>query len=289
LKIDKHIYSYETIVIGGGLNALLYSFFTGYPCIFVKPDPPFRLDVCDEKHDFGFLHLRSKNQREAWERLILLLGIAGQLPMTSRASSLNIRDNLLKVTTPNSRLGRFEFKKLMIFSDQNTFGLPFMKEQVESKYKVLDWFSVRSGMEHGCDVLEGDSDFVKRVHFYPSERFGNQKTDRIRKDLVSVSFLDQEKLDDFDYSDTMAKFKIINMMKGAGIRGARNGRDTYNPNIYRYYSIKIEATEREVIPNIKNYYEDDARFEFCDTTPVEIMEKYGSHSESYACKINHFF
>ena len=40
-------------------------------------------------------------------------------------------------------------------------------------------------------------------------------------------------------------------MKDAGIRGARNGRDTYNPNIYRYYSPKIEATQREIFPDIK--------------------------------------
>ena len=50
----------------------------------------------------------------------------------------------------------------------------------------------------------------------------------------------------------MFKFKITQMMKDAGIRGARNGRDTYNPKIYRYYSPKIEAVEREVIRNIKN-------------------------------------
>lgn len=289
MKIDKHIYSYDTIVVGGGLNALLYSFYTGYPCIFVKPDPPFRLDICDEKHDFGFLHLRSPSQREAWERLILILGLSGQLPMTNRASSLNIRDNLLKVTTPNSRLGRFEFKKLIIFSDHAVHGLPLVQEQVESKYRVLDWFNVRSGMEHSYDALDDDSDFISRIHFYPSERFGNQKTERIRKDLVAVSFLDREQLDDFDYSDTMAKFKIISMMKDAGIKGARNGKDTYNPDLYRYYSVKIEATEREIIPNIKNYYEDDARFEFCDATPWEIMDKWDTPRESYACKINHFF
>ena len=67
MKIDKHIYSYDTIVIGGGLNALLYSFFTGYPCIFVKPDPPFRFDVCDEEHDFGFLILEwSPEENNTW-------------------------------------------------------------------------------------------------------------------------------------------------------------------------------------------------------------------------------
>ncbi len=60
----------------------------------------------------------------------------------------------------------------------------------------------------------------------------------------------------------MARFKILQLMKDAGIKGARNGRDTYNPEIYRYYSPKIESSQREIIPDVTNYYEEDPRFEF---------------------------
>ena len=45
-------------------------------------------------------------------------------------------------------------------------------------------------------------------------------------------------MSNFEYSDTMVKFKVGAMMKKAGIRGARNGRDTNNPNKYKYYSVK---------------------------------------------------
>jgi hypothetical protein len=37
-------------------------------------------------------------------------------------------------------------------------------------------------------------------------------------------------------------------MRKAGIRGARNGRDTKNPERYKYYAVKIETNKREVFP-----------------------------------------
>ena len=74
-------------------------------------------------------------------------------------------------------------------------------------------------------------------------------------------------------------------MKEAGIKGARNGRDTYNPEIYRYYSPKIEATQREIIPDVKNYYEEDERFEFRYNTPEEIIEQFNNTPDSYASKL----
>jgi len=77
----------------------------------------------------------------------------------------------------------------------------------------------------------------------------------------------------------------LQLMKDAGIKGARNGRDTYNPEIYRYYSPKIEATQREIIPDVKNYYEEDPRFEFRYDTPEEIIEQFECDPNSYSSKL----
>ena len=144
---------------------------------------------------------------------------------------------------------------------------------------------MRSGMEHEHDLLETKDEFIREVIFYPSDRFGNQASGRIRKDLVAVSFLEDHQLKDFEYSDTMARFKILQMMKNAGIRGARNGRDVNNPEVYRYYSPKIEATQREIIPDVTNYYEEDPRFEFRYDTPEEIAREFDKEPDSYASKL----
>ena len=285
-RLDKHEYKYETIVIGGGLNALLFSYYNSYPCIFCKPIIPFILDVYNEGYDFSFLGLRPGTGKAiVWQRLITSLSLGALLPMGDKVASLSIQESKLKASTHNSRLGRFEFEKLIIFDDKDIRGLPKVKEQQFGKCRVVDWFHVRSGMEHDHNLFETKDDFIQKVIFYPSERFGNQKSGRLRKDLVAISHLDEDQINDFDYSDTMAKFKITQMMKDAGIRGARNGRDTYNPKIYRYYSPKIEAVEREVIRDIKNFYHEDERFEFRYETPEEIIEKFNCNPETYAAKI----
>mgnify|MGYP003114625375 CR=1 FL=1 len=281
MRLDKHTYEYDTIVIGGGLNAKVYAYYTKCPCLYGGDAAPFRFDMLEK----GMPLFKTTNMLQAFEKINFILGLSGQLPMGDKVSSINIRDNLLKATTKDSRLGRFEFNKLVIFDDRCVYGLPPIKEKKVGKSRVLDWFDVRSGMEHQHDSFESDEDFVKEVIFYPSDRFGNQSSGRIRKDLVSISYLDEAQVKDFEYSDTMARFKILQMMKDAGIRGARNGRDMNNPETYRYYSPKIEATQREIIPDVTNYYEEDPRFEFRYDTADELIKQFSEEPDSYASKL----
>jgi len=285
-KIDKHEYFYDKIVIGGGLNALLFSYYNNIPCIFVRPEAPFRFDMFHDKVDLSSLGADSAcSKLELWQRLIFILSLSGLLPMSSKADSISIKENKMKVITENSRLGRFEFRNIIIFDDHKIKGLPPIRKQEIGKCRVVDWFDVRTGMEHDHDILQTKDSFIKEVIFYPSERFGNQKTERIRKDLVAISYLDENQLNNFDYSDTMAKFKIIQMMKDAGIKGARNGRDLKNPNLYRYYSPKIESVERQIYKNIKNLYKKDKRFSFLCQTPEQVIEKFSRNELAYSTKI----
>ncbi len=289
MRIDKHIYYHDRIVVGANLSSLLYSFLNGYPCICVGESPPFRFDYDEYFGTLNLLGVKSGNLRQIWERLVLALSLGGQLPMADKTYSINIQDNVIKAFTKNSRLGRFHFDKLIIFDDNLVRGLPPIEQRVLGKSKVIDWYDVRSGMEHQHDFFETADDFVKEIYFYPSDRFGNQKSGRVRKDLVSVSYMDEDQVEGFDFSDTMAKFKILKIMKELGIRGARNGRDTYNPNIYRYYSPKIESVERQIIPDIRNYYQQDDRFEFRYDTPREILENSENVPNTYSFKISEFF
>ena len=66
------------------------------------------------------------------------------------------------------------------------------------------------------------------------------------------------------------------MMKKAGIRGARNGRDQLRPERYKYYAIKVEPAERIVYSNDVRYYEQDERFEFCYDSVEEIISNSGA-------------
>ena len=280
LSFDKDI-----IVIGGCIKSLLYAFFHELPIIFAKPQPPFRFDVLPDC-DVGVLGLEHKDrtQLEIWERLVFLLGMAGLMPISSDDNKLRVADNTLTVISGNSAT-KFNFNKLVIFDDEQVKGLPRVAREEKKKNTVIDWVNVRSGCNHNIPYLVDDEgSFVNKIIFYPTERSDNKK----HKDLVAISHLTDQQLQDFDFSDTMARFKIIRMMKEAGIRGARNGRDVKNPEKYKYYAVKVEPAEREVIKNSKRFYEPDDRFNFRYDTLEEILLA-GQEPRGYLKKLSEAF
>ncbi len=272
MKLERHIYQKDTIVIGGCLPSLLYAFKNGLPVIFSKPRPPFRYDKIQKDYDLSFLGLEPFElyyQKQVWERLLVLLGLSGNLPLSSNASGMRIVDNLLTVTTNNHRVVKFTFDKLVVFDDEGVTGLPPISGEIKEKNRVIDWVNVRQGAKHQHDEIIGEGNFVNKIIFYPSDRHDNRKL----KDLVAISYLTDEELLDHDYSDTMVKFKVTKMMKSVGIRGGRNGRDVNNPERYKFYAVKVEPSERVVEPDVKRYYEPDERFEFRYDSVFDLLKE----------------
>ena len=272
MKLERHIYQKDTIVIGGCLPSLLYAFKNGLPVIFSKPRPPFRYDKIQKDYDLSFLGLEPFElyyQKQVWERLLVLLGLSGNLPLSSNASGMRIVDNLLTVTTNNHRVVKFTFDKLVVFDDEGVTGLPPISGEIKEKNRVIDWVNVRQGAKHQHDEIIGEGNFVNKIIFYPSDRHDNRKL----KDLVAISYLTDEELLDHDYSDTMVKFKVTKMMKSVGIRGGRNGRDVNNPERYKFYAVKVEPSERVVEPDVKRYYVPDERFEFRYDSVFDLLKE----------------
>ena len=140
-RIDKHEYKCETIVIGGGLGALLYSYYGNFPCIFVESGVPFEFDVFHGEPSLPLLGLEDNpNKALVWQRLLMAMSLGGLVPMSDKVASISIQDNNLKAITSNSRLGRFEFEKLVVFEDKNIKGLPDLRKQKIGKCRVIDWF-----------------------------------------------------------------------------------------------------------------------------------------------------
>jgi len=276
LSFDKDI-----IVIGGCIRALLYAFFHELPVIFTNPQPPFRFDILpDCNAEVLGLEEQERTQLEVWERLMFLLGMSGNLPISSVDNKLRIADSILTVTSGNTAT-KFNFNKLVIFDDEQVKGLPRVEREEKEKNRVIDWVNVRSGCHHDIPhLVDHEGFFVNKIIFYPTDRSDNKK----HKDLVAISSLTDEQLQDFDFSDTMARFKIIKMMKEAGIRGARNGRDVKNPEKYKYYAVKVEPAEREVFKNNRRFYRPDDRLEFKHETLEEILSK-GQKPKGYLEKL----
>jgi hypothetical protein len=277
VKLQKHIYEWDKIVVGGDLRSLLYAATHNYPVIFVDPSPPFRFNTIEHTPNLYKLGLSGKKQiyeLELWEKMFFILGLAGLCPLSSRAQSLRAKGDVLTITTENQRVIKAKFNKLIVFEDHHMQTLPEIDHKEQHSNIVYDWFNVRYGCRHDIDVLSGDDSFISRIHFYPTDRSDNKTL----KDAVAVSKIETSQLKELDFSEYMARFKVEHMMKESGIKGPINGYKKKKPI---YLGIKVEHAERQVVPMVKRFYKPDERYEFRYDTLEQIIEKiqFSSYSQ----------
>jgi len=244
-KIRDINIEHDEVVIGSSLEALVYCALNNVPLLSTRLSPP--PHFATHNLDLTVLGIQINNNSSLWlwERLFFYLSIAGLLPLSNKGVSLRVSDNIIKAATSKARMAKITFNKLTVFDDFSVSGIGTPSTPTDQKCTVYDWFNVRSGMKHDHDTLYSEEDFVKQILFYKTLRLdGNHQS----KDAVAISHLTQEELEQFEYSDINARFKTLYLMKEAGIRGARNGRDMEDKTKYKYYAVKIENTNREIIP-----------------------------------------
>jgi len=281
-------YYYDKVVIGNTLNALVYSFLHDLPLLFNGVKQPSKIDYFPHQihlpllQDFPSRNITTldgikvvgANKLEVWNRLCFLMSLEGRIPFADKISSIRIdsQEKELKVVTSHSRLTQVCCNTVIIFDDENITGLPIPTRITtdEDERKVEDWINVRSGMVHEYDMIETPSRFVNFIHFYPSDRIDGNHPDK--KDLVAVSYLTKKQLNDIEYSDLFVRYKVLDIMKKAGIRGRRNGRDVNNPDKYKYYAIKLEMNKRKVDLPQKNLYNDTSFINFVYDTEEDLLK-----------------
>ena len=185
LRLQKHIYEWDRVVIGGDLRSLLYSMTNNVPVIFTNSSPPFRFDIMPrsaELHKIGFSVDQDVHKLELWEKAFFILGLSGLCPLSSSAQSIRVKEDTLTITTERQRVIKAKFAKLIIFEDWHLQTLPEIHHKEDLGNDVFDWFNVRYGCRHELEVLHGDDSFISRVHFYPTDRSDN----RTLKDAVAV-------------------------------------------------------------------------------------------------------
>ena len=229
-----HIYEYDTLVCGSGINTLLYCFYTASPLILTSPCNIFHFETI--KGDFSFLGLSSKEvlSAEFWNRLYMILSLSGKIVNPLPTQNLRMeRGKMVYITDRNKKITA-EYNKLLKFETEQEICM------------VYDWFAVKSGGKHNFEKLKDPKNFfVQLLRFHPSMR----KNVNGIKDVIAVSKVNKENITDFDHSETMARLKATKMMKEAGIRGRSNG--TNKKGYKLHYAIKLEHSHREVVPKIK--------------------------------------
>ena len=252
------ILEYEDIVVGSDLKAALFAFNNNLPIFFSQPHRPFRFDFLEPNTNLGCVKLTRAGELELtttnnlkvvglqsellWERLLFLLNLDGKVPLSNLCSSMRFDGEHLICSNEYSKIGTLNFSNCFYFGDDNISGLVREKELANPPYTCYDWIAFNSGGKHEIDYMWVGDDFVKEIWFYSSDRMcGNSPV----KDACAVSTLTQDQLSEFDYGETMARFKMISEMEKRGMKGRQNGYSTNgNPKHYKFRTTPIRRTKR---------------------------------------------
>ena len=240
-KNKNERFSYPEVVVGSCMEALTYAMKTDAPVVYTDMRVPSLFDETDSI---------------AWSELCFYLSVAGRIPFGAAVNLLrvNLEECCLEVVSGTKEF-RVHYEKLIVFSDTNLKGLPTPVE-ANKRFKVLDWMDVKQGMAHEHEHLEGDSNFVRHIHFYPTNRLDGIHLNN--KDAVAVSFLEGEEVNHINshgWDNNYARLKVIKMMEAAGITGSMIEQG-------RHRSIQVEHSFREIIPLDKNKYDEVPNVEF---------------------------
>lgn len=255
-RLDKHTYEIDEIVVGGNLSSLLFAFYTDRKVVFTEAQKPFLFDEIDVAKipNIKTSFTTRIPSIQLWEHLLFSLSLNGQIIGSDLNKSIRVQDDTLKITTEFSRLTRIKFNKLFVFEPQMIEGAPEPIKITKNKHQVYDWFNVHRGTLHTKTTVSTSEDYVNKVWFYSSERNNIKKEVR---DCVAMSYLTDEQLASFDYSETITRIRMESLFKELGIHS--------NPN--------LEHADREIYENIERVYEPHDSFQFLDLTPQEIVDK----------------
>jgi hypothetical protein len=212
MRLERHLYNHEKLVIGGCLSSLLYSYYNNLPILFTQPKPPFIFDevaIRNPEH-FGFQNKAKIPQIFLWEKLMFYQSLQGKVFGSDLIRSIRVEDgNLLKLTTEFSRMIKTQFSELIVFDSEQVSGLTNAPNLLNTAHTVIDWYNVRHGSKHDKTYLYYDDPFINEVWFYKSKRSSYQD----RKDCVVRSYLTQDQILSDDYTETISRIKLRRLLK----------------------------------------------------------------------------
>jgi len=194
-------FKWKDIVVGADLDAVEFAYDNKY--FLIKNRLPH--------------HHSYEGIEEAWAEKIYQLYNSGLVPFTDKTSNIRVlpQDKLIKVFT-DSNVFTVQYENIHIFDFENIVGVNSDSEFLY--YRVVDWFDCRGLHNLEFDEIETDDDFVRKIKFFYTRRVdGNQKY----LDLLCESFLNENQLKSFEFSDTMTKFKVADLLKKHGISNAK--------------------------------------------------------------------
>ena len=253
------------VVIGYSLESALYALINGHYHIQSYDFCPLFFEECNDFSLFG-----TKNKKQIWQRIKLYLGILSHGLDYPDVKQIRIQGNTIKIFDDNL-LGEFEFEKCYIFETLNISHENDIIDTKQEIYKVIDDFKVtRLGRSTThIDPVFTEDKLVSQAHFYNSLRVDGAK---YVTDALTVSHLTRDQLYDFDYSDTMAGFKLKKTLNDLGYIGLKEkDKYKYKNGTDKYKKITLEHLKRYIIPLDQNTYKDNSKVKFINLSASDIF------------------
>ena len=179
--------------------------------------------------------------KNTWGLLYAHLMLKGRIIGGDSVKTIGLKEEDIIVVCKNNVINKIKFDKAYIFSDENIVGLPPVKREIDL-YRVIDYIRPVYLRIKSDERIHTKDSFVSELHIIK-----RHLTDPIK--LYSVSLLKKEDLTNFDYSDTMARFKCEGLLAEHGHKGAPSA------------LIQLEAVRRTVT-KFMNEYEETTRVKF---------------------------
>jgi hypothetical protein len=198
--VDFH---WDSIVIGNELDAIRYA-VEREAHVLRNRDPCI--------HSYEYDSLTESLTEEEWAELSYQLYEKCLDPFTDMIDSIRVeqKDKLIKVFTEND-VYTIKYNTLSVFDTENVSGLAVTKEILY--YRVIDWFDCKGLFGVSFDEIATGDDFINKIMLFKTRRIdGDQKY----MDLLCESFLTEDQLKSFQFSDTMARFKTEDVLRNHG-------------------------------------------------------------------------
>jgi hypothetical protein len=192
IKLD--VLEYDTIVLGGTLEALIQSYVEGIPLVMVNPQLPFYRDI----DPVGL------NKNLVWRRLSYYLSYAGLNPFADKASTCRFdEDNTLTIFGKTAYKVQIKYNNIIRYDEVKP----------TEKLRVLDSIKIENIQTPDIQIINkintGD-DFISEFYTMINDKIS---------EVIAVSKLTQEQLKKESYSEVYARLKATEVLKNHGIVG----------------------------------------------------------------------
>ena len=264
-SLKDHIYSFDTIVVGGNLSSLIYAYINKLPIIISKVDSPHSIDFFESNISLKQIKLNNEykvlatpestltiglSKENVYTNLYYTLAMNGQIIFDVPSQSVRLfrEQNLIKIVSDRSRLFSFRYENLISFT-RNIVGLEMEVNLLQ--YELLGLFDVRRCYLHVYQALSEQEKGIIRFGL-----FEDYKT------LLTSTLVDKETFEKNHHLDFYIKSYLEKYLSTFLIQRGRHKikvdgkkiikREIYEENIIRDGNISLMTLSEESIINGKN-------------------------------------